>query len=133
MPFSLLFSVDSRLHTLFAHCSTVSARIIRADYPRPLRGLPAAIMRILRSRYADYLCRSARNNHGSLWKKLSFPCHVPYLSLLVVHPFLFLFCIHCGDYKPADSQTGPGYFFAHRHKALSLQNYPKSEAFLSFS
>ena len=83
MPFSLLFSVDSRLHTLFARCSTISAQIVRADYPRPLRGLSAAITRILRGRYADYLRRSARlsarNNHGILQKKLSFPCHVPYM------------------------------------------------------
>ena len=60
MPFLLHFSIDSRLHTLFACCSTISARIIHADYPQPLRGLPAANTRILRGRYADYLRRSAR-------------------------------------------------------------------------
>ena len=76
MPFSLLFSVDSRLHTLFARCSTISARIIRVDYPRPLRGLPAAITWILRGRYVDYLRRSAWNNHGILRKNLSFTCHL---------------------------------------------------------
>ena len=60
MPFSLLFSVDSRLHTLFACFSTISAQIVRADYPRLLCGFSAAITRILRGRYADYLRRSAR-------------------------------------------------------------------------
>ena len=46
MPFSLLFSVDSRLHTLFACCLTISARIVHADYPQPLRGIFVATMRI---------------------------------------------------------------------------------------
>ena len=32
MPFLLLFSVDSRLHTQFTRCSTVSARIIHGHY-----------------------------------------------------------------------------------------------------
>ena len=46
MPFSLLFSVDSRLHTLFARCLTISAQIVHADYPQPLRGIFVATTRI---------------------------------------------------------------------------------------
>ena len=60
MPFSLLFSVDSRLHTLFACCSTLYTGIVCADHPRLLRGFSAAITRILRGRYTDYPRRSAR-------------------------------------------------------------------------
>ena len=89
MPFLLLFSVDSRLHTLFARCWTISAWIVHVDYPRPLCRLPAAITRILRGRYADYLRRSTRLSAAvraeqprNSAEKLRFPCHIPYaLSL----------------------------------------------------
>ena len=72
MPISLLFSVDSCLHTLFAHCSTISTRIIRGhyvDYPRPLRGFSAVDTRIIWVGPRSYLGLSARNNHGILRKK----------------------------------------------------------------
>ena len=96
MPFSLLFSVESRLHTLFARCSTFSARIVHADYLRPLRGLLAAITRILRGRYADHLRLSVRlfaavrvEQPWNSAEKLSFRCHVPYLveRAMVTHTF----------------------------------------------
>ena len=100
MPFSLLFSVDSRLHTHFARCSTISARIVRghyADYPRPLHGFSAVNTRIIGVDPRGYPRLSARNNHGILRKKLSFPCHVPYIALAVEtkkSTSNYLFCCH---------------------------------------
>ena len=96
MPYSLLFSVDLRLHTLFTCCSTISARIVRADYPRPLRRFSVVSARIICVGPRGYLQLSARNNHGNLRKKLSFPCHVPYMHRNIrTYPLIFCStCVH---------------------------------------
>ena len=77
MPFSLLFSVDSHLHTLFArqfpHGS--SARIIRGhcvDYPRPLRGFSTVATRIISV--------GPRGTTTEFCRKC-FLCHVLYILL----------------------------------------------------
>ena len=82
-PFQRWFASAYTFCTLFDN--------FRTDRPR---GSSAAITRILRGRCTDYprwsARLSARNNHGILRKKLSFPCHVPYMC---VRSYVFL-CVY---------------------------------------
>ena len=66
MPFSLLFSIDSRLHTLFACSSTVSTRIVHMDYARPLHRLSEVATQIICVGPRDYPQLSAQNHKFSV-------------------------------------------------------------------
>ena len=81
--------------------SAVTTRIIRgrhADYPWRACGLSAAAARTILIDPHGSPRLSARNSHGILRKKLSFPCHVPYLSKLAK-------CLLALPHSSADSES----------------------------
>lgn len=84
MAFSVLFSVDECLHTLFAcvqQFPPLSVGKIHADYLQPPHGLSVVAAQIICVGPCNYPRLSTWNNHRILWEKLTLPCHIPYICL----------------------------------------------------